>query len=385
VKADAKDLSRRNTRLWRAAFVAYALLLTTATHWPALDIGRVVGGGFESPDKIIHTLAFAGLLVLLWRTRWVPRIWQAGVIVLAWTVLDEVTQALPVLRRTFSMQDLAASQIGVVATLAWFRALAPVGGPANRVRIAWLRFVIDDLFARPAMWIVTALAGAGGAVVIGAVTWAILANVELDAIVRGSVVLPASVTVGGFAGAVAAGLAAIAAGLRRRVRTLGQVCPCFACGLNCRDAVVGDDGRGPCPACGTIFHTGQWSPPMVLPLSVVARGVGVAVLAGAGVLVTAMLLYGLASVLSSRIDLFAALLRSWAGLAPDMRLTIDVVLIAVAVAVAVGVYRGRQAVLYDRQHICCRWCDHDLSGTEVTTGCGRCGECGTPFARVTDG
>jgi hypothetical protein len=292
---------------------------------------------------------------------------------------------LPVLNRTFSIQDLVASQIGVVVTLAWIRALVPVGGPANRLRFAWLGFVIDDLFARPSMWIVTALAGAGGAVVIGTATWAILANVELDAIVRGSVVLPASITVGGFAGAVAAGLAAIAAGLRRRVRTLGQVSPCFACGLNCRDAVVGDDGRGPCPACGTIFHTGQWSPPMVLPLSVVARGVGVAVLAGAGVLVTAMLLYGLASALSSRIDLFAALLRSWEGLAPDMRLTIDVALIAVAVAVAVRVYRGRQARLYDRQHICCRWCDHDLSHTEVTKGCGRCGECGTPFARVTDG
>jgi hypothetical protein len=366
-------------------FVAYALLLTTATHWPALDIGRVAGGGFESPDKIVHALAFAGLLVLFWRTRWVSRAWLAGVIVLAWAMLDELTQALPLLNRTFSMQDLMASQMGVVVILAWIGALAPVGGPANRLRIAWLGFVIDDLFARPAMWIVTALAGAGGAVVIGAVTWAILANVELDAIVRGSVVFPASITVGGFAGAVAAGLAAIAAELKRRARTLGQDRPCFACGLNCRDTTVGDDGRGPCPGCGTSFHTGQWSPPMVLPLSVVARGVGVAALAGAGFLVAAMLLYGLASVLSSRIDLFAALLRSWAGLAPDMRLTIDVVLIAVAVAVAVRVYRGRQAVLYDRQHICCRWCDHDLSGTEVTTGYGRCGECGTPFARVTDG
>jgi hypothetical protein len=253
------------------------------------------------------------------------------------------------------------------------------------VRIAWLRFVIDDLFARPAMWILTGLAGAVGAVVIGAATWAILAAVELDAIVGVSVVLPASITVAGFAGGVAAGLAAIAARLRRRARTLGRIRPCFACGLTCRDAAVADDGRGPCPGCGEVFHAGQWSPPMVLPLSVVARGVGVAVLAGAGVLVTAMLLYGLASALSSRIDLFAALLRSWEGLAPDMRLTIDVALIAVAVAVAVRVYRGRQARLYDRQHICCRWCDHDLSHTEVTKGCGRCGECGTPFARVTDG
>ncbi|MEE8459934.1 MAG: hypothetical protein V3S08_08670 [Phycisphaerales bacterium] len=372
MKADAKDLLRRNTRPWRAVFVAYALLLTTATHWPALDIGRVAGGGFKSPDKIIHTLAFAGLLVLLWRTRWVPRIWQAGVIVLAWTVLDEVTQALPVLHRTFSMQDLVASQIGVVVTLAWFRALAPVGGPANRVRIDWLGFVIDDLFARPGIWVLTALAGAGGAAVIGAATWAILATVDLDAIVRASVVFPASITVGGVAGGIAAGLAALAAGVRRRARTLGVLRPCFACGSSCRDAAVAENGRGPCPACGTVFHTGQWSPPMLLPLSVVARGAGRAALAGAGVLVAAMAVYFL-------------VLRSWDGLAPDMRLTIDMALIAVAMAVAVRVYRGRQAPLYDRQHTCCRWCDHDLTGTEVTHGCGRCGECGTPFARITDG
>jgi len=139
VKSDAKDLLRRNTRPWRAVFVAYALLLTTATHWPALDIGRVAGGGFESPDKIVHTLAFAALLVLLWRTRWVPRLWQAGVIVGVWTVLDELTQALPVLNRTFSAQDLVASQIGVVVTLAWIRALTPLGGPANRVRYGFLQ------------------------------------------------------------------------------------------------------------------------------------------------------------------------------------------------------------------------------------------------------
>jgi len=203
-------------------------------------------------------------------------------------------------------------------------------------------------------------------------TWAILTTVELDAIVRASVVLPASITVAGFAGGVAAGLAAIAARLRRRARTLGKSRPCFACGLTCHDAAVADDGRGPCPGCGEVFHAGQWSPPMVLPLSVVARGAGRAALAGAGVLVAAMAVYFL-------------VLRSRDGLAPDMRLTIDVALIALAVAVAVRVYRGRQAVLYDRQHVCCRWCDHDLTGTEVTGGCGRCGECGTEFARFTDG
>jgi len=361
VKADAKDLLRRNTGPWRAAFVVYALVLTTATHWPALDLGRIAGGGFESPDKILHPLAFAGLLVLLWRTRWVPHVWQAAVLVLAWTVIDELTQALPVLKRTFSVQDLVASQIGVVVAVMWIRALVPVGGPANRVRIAWLGFVIDDLFAHPLTWVLSGLAGLGGAVVVGTATWAIQ-----------STVVPNWITIGGFAGGVGAGLAVVAAAVRRRARTLGVIRPCFACGTSCRDIDFGDDGRGACSVCGTFSHMGQWATPMVLPLSEVARGVGRAGLVGAGVFVAAMLVY-------------VPVLRSWEGLLPDMQLTIDLALIAVAVAVAVRVYRGRQAVLYDRQHVCCRWCDHGLEGTEVTHGCGRCGECGTPFARFADG
>ncbi len=382
MKADAKDLRRRTTWPWRAVFVAYALALTTGTHWPGLDIG---GDSFEAPDKILHTLAFAGLLVLLWRTRWVPHLWLAGVIVLAWTVFDEVTQAVPILHRAFSGQDLVASQLGVLVTLAWCKALAPVGGPANRVRIAWLGFVIDDLFARPGTWVLTSLAGAGGAIIIGPLTWAILSNVDLDAIVRTSVVVPASVTIGGFAGGVAAGVVAVAAGVRRRAVTLAETRPCFACGNTCPEADVGDDGRGPCRVCGTVFHNCQWFPPMVLPLRVVARGMGRAAVAGAGVIVAAMLAYGLALVLSIYVPAAAWVLRCWEGLLPDMRLTIDLALIAVAVAMAARVYRGHQAPLYDRQHVRCRCCDHDLTETGVTRGCGRCGECGIPFGRITDG
>ncbi len=109
----------------RVIFVLYAMALTTATHWPALDLTA----GIETvpaPDKIIHMIAFSGLFVLLWRTRWVPRIWQAGLIVLVWALIDELSQSIEVLQRTFSVQDVVAGQLGVVVTLAWYRALAPV-------------------------------------------------------------------------------------------------------------------------------------------------------------------------------------------------------------------------------------------------------------------
>ncbi len=117
----------------RVVFVLYALVLTTATHWPALAIGTEAN---PAPDKIIHMVSFGGLFVLLWRTRWIPRLWQAGLIVLVWAVLDEVSQSIEALQRTFSAQDMVAGQIGVVTAVAWHWALGPVEGTASRARTA---------------------------------------------------------------------------------------------------------------------------------------------------------------------------------------------------------------------------------------------------------
>ena len=116
----------------RVVFVLYALALTTATHWPALSVGTET---FPAPDKPMHMIAFGGLLVGLWWTRWVPRLWQAGLIVLVWTALDELSQSIEVLQRTFSPQDMVAGQLGVVTALAWVWALGPAGGSDNRVAL----------------------------------------------------------------------------------------------------------------------------------------------------------------------------------------------------------------------------------------------------------
>ena len=54
-------------------------------------------------------------------------------------------------------------------------------------------------------------------------------------------------------------------------------------------------------------------------------------------------------------------------------------------AIAVRLYRGGLARYYD-QALKCRKCAHDLRGTPTDgRGRGRCGECGTPFTRVTCG
>lgn len=371
-----RELRQRRARPWRTLFVLSALAVTVATHWPRLEVG---GDTFPAPDKIVHMVTFGALCVLLWRTRWIARLWHAGLIMLAWTVLDEMTQALPVLDRTFSAQDMAAGQIGVVVVLAWYRALAPIGGPANRARLRYRAFVVDDLLSRPVAWIGVAAAGLGGAIVIGAATGLIAARAGAE------MMLPASIMVGGFAGGVAAVAAAVAEASRRRALVLGETRPCFACGTSCRDVAVADDGRGECAACRTPFHAGQWAPPMLLPLSVVARGTMPASVAGGAILLGATAFYGVVLALSLHVTAVRSLLRGWQALLPDMQIVVDMALVAVALAVSVRVYRRRQAPLYDGQHRRCRCCDQLLTGIAVTRGTGRCTECGTLFARFTDG
>ena len=356
-------------------FVLSALAVTVATHWPALNVG---GETLPAPDKIVHMITFGALCVLLWRTRWIARLGHAGLIMLAWTVLDELTQALPVLDRTVSAQDMAAGQIGVVVVFAWYRALAPIGGPANRARLRYQAFVVDELLSRPVAWIGVAAAGLGGAIVLGAVTGLIASRSGAE------MMLIASIMVGGLAGGVAATAAAVAEASRRRAIVLGETRPCFTCSTSCRAAAVADDGRGECPACRAPFHAGQWAPPMLLPLRVALRGTVPAAAAGGMVLLGATALYGV--VLASNVHVTAArsLLHGWQALLPDMQIVVDMALVAVALAVSVRVYRRRQAPLYDGQHRRCRCCDQLLAGTMVSHGTGRCPECGTMFARFTD-
>ena len=72
----------------------------------------------------------------------------------------------------------------------------------------------------------------------------------------------------------------------------------------------------------------------------------------------------------------------WQRLTLDMRLAVVVTLVGLALATGVRIYRGRQARLHDRQHLQCRGCGHDLTGTTLTQGLGTCPECVAPFAKI---
>jgi hypothetical protein len=361
-------------RPWRVAFVLYALLLTVASHWPALALGHEHQ---PAPDKLMHMLAFAGLLVLLWRTRWVKSPGPAVLLVVAWAAVDEVTQSLPILRRTFSWQDMVAGQLGAIVVGAWWWALGPTGGLPNRLRLAYQAFIVSDLCARWRTLLLGAAAAFVGAFVVGSVAWLALRAAGPLYGNMGNVVVAVIV------GAAAAGQVTLAAMFGPRARALAEHQPCFACGGSCREAAFDESGRAPCPSCGEPVHRGQWAPPMQLPMSAALRGAGRAGAAAAGVIALAVALYMLLLVLSMQFTAAKNLLGLWQRLTLDMQLTIDLTLVGLALAMGLRIYRGHQARLHDRQHVECRGCGHSLTGTTVTQGLGTCPECGAGFARIT--
>ncbi|MHC4810980.1 MAG: VanZ family protein, partial [Planctomycetota bacterium] len=157
------EADRRLQRSWRRASIAYALLLTTGTHWPNLRFGEEM----PASDKTVHLLAFAGLTVLVARTGWVGSPWRAGLAVGLWSILDELTQALPGLGRDVGLPDMVANLLGCLLAAAWLGAIGPAGGPPARWRHAMLRATLDRVLAKAWPWLL-----AGG---LGGLSWAMYA------------------------------------------------------------------------------------------------------------------------------------------------------------------------------------------------------------------
>jgi VanZ family protein/ribosomal protein L37AE/L43A len=373
----SREWRRRAAAPWRWVFAFYALALTIGTHWPELRMAAV---GRPAPDKLLHMLAFGGLAFLFLQARWLRTGWLAGLAVLAWTALDEVTQALPGVRRTISMQDMVAGQLGVVVVVTWWWALLPLGGRANRNRLRWQRFLIEDLFRRPTSWVAVGAAGVAGVLAAAGLLWLGIATFG-DRVLRDP---PSAYLCVAFLGAVAAAHVTLAGLLRRAAAAQAPDMPCPACGASCTALAFAADGEGTCPACGEVSHRGMWREPMELPFRAVLRGALPATAATIAILAVGVLTFFLLVFLAHRGGVGAALAAFWRDLDSDLQLGIDLAAIGVSLAVGVRLYRMRQAVFYDRQHLHCRACAHDLTGAPIETGCGRCPECGLPFARYAD-
>jgi hypothetical protein len=363
---DAHDRARP----WRLAFVLYALALATGTHWPKLELHL---GDRPAPDKLIHLVAFGGLAVLLWQTRWVSGLGRLALIGLAWSAVDETTQAIPGLGRHLSWLDMIAGQIGIVLVAAWGWALEPQGGAASRARQAFASLALDHLFLRARNWLLIGAGAAAGAVIIGAaaVTLAMM-GFRVDRF--------HAAMMGLVAGAAGGAHVTLESCWRRERARLAPLRPCLACGASCAGAAWNAQAASQCARCSAPIWAGTWSEPVWPPRPDLARLALKPALAALAIVLGASAMFLLIINLRLAVPLAGRAFRAYAGLPTDMVMVIDLAVLALALAVAVRLYRGRIASLIDRQHLRCLRCGHDLRGTpQSATGTGACGECGTEF------
>ncbi len=109
-------------RRWRLVFLAYAMLLTLATHWPNLQIDAPF---IERPDLALHLICFgllAGLLVAARLFDKAPlsraNLGWSLLVGLAWAGLDELSQGLPYINRYVVWSDFLANAAGVCLVVA---------------------------------------------------------------------------------------------------------------------------------------------------------------------------------------------------------------------------------------------------------------------------
>lgn len=353
-------------RPWRLVLVTYAVLLTTATHWPQLRFRPDA----PASDKLIHLIAFGGLTILLWQTRWFRRRSTVVLLALAWSVIDELSQGL--MQRSVSGYDLTANALGVTVAGVWLWALRPVGGPVNRMRLRQEAFILNAAFARRGTWTGLVLITAIAAVPI-VLLW-----------FRGGA-WPFYITVIVWAHAAGGWVLHRTRGARRRLR---EMRPCFACNAPCVGMPLDDQGRGRCPGCGVDVRAVQWTEFVPPPRAQRAALVAAAIAIGMAIVIAAFVLILLTAPvygwLIDRDPTMAGPPRAAhfiGGLERTLGRVVDLTLFALVLAATVRLYRRRLARHYD-QSTRCRRCGHDLRATPAAQGVGRCGECGAEFALV---
>lgn len=153
----------RARRAWRIALVAYLIPVTVATHWPRLGFA---GGG--TIDKFIHFVGFGTLAWLFMHAKPWGRASVGFLIGAAWVYLDERTQAIEILGRTFSVHDMIAGWLGVgMAGLLYAirRGATPAGSDA---RADW-ELAQDVGYASGAAWRRAALVTLVAVILLGAI------------------------------------------------------------------------------------------------------------------------------------------------------------------------------------------------------------------------
>ncbi|MFO0961790.1 MAG: VanZ family protein [Phycisphaerales bacterium] len=379
LRAPAGSPVARSRRIWRIVFVLAIVVVTTATHWPKLQVG--VAG--HPIDKLLHATSFAGIALLLWRTRWMSTLLTVWFAVLLWCVVDELTQSIPGLGRSTDLDDWLADAIGVTLMVLVLGALRPMGRGVSLLLSRRRAVSIERLFARPTNWLhfiaVAPIAFAGGAT----------AAVWFDSLLVRKPPQPWEFGfVGGVLGLGVACHLLLEFGVRHARRRAAAARACLHCGSDAAapDTPSAPDAPAPatpCACCGEARRASDWAPTADLASGEAVRLCLVPTLVG---LVSLFVVeFGVLFLLTAarldwprvqRLDL------TFRRLPGDMRLLIDATALALAATWILWWCRRRIARRIDAGGERCLACGFDLHATAARGGGGACPECGAPFLRL---
>ena len=347
----------------RTAAIGAILVLFIGTHIPKLAIG----GPDDGPDKLLHLFAFAVVTFLLRISDLGRTTVRTAVIAVPIAILDEVTQELPGLNRSFDLLDLAADGGGIALALAWTAALSPSrrGSDAHRLeqrrRIASLRFLLASL----QNWLHILVAGVLGAMLLG---------VLLGAGGRNPIIGPVTMTVvGGMSGFIAGVIAIVEAGRRHAMRRIDAEDRCLHC-LRVLSPAADEAGIPRRCDCGFVDPgrpvTGG------LPRRRLALRVVLSVLVIAPLGLVAQLLV---MELGGSMPRLRSIQVWFTGLGPSTGMAFDAVLLGLVAAAVAGHARWRSAIDSEREGIRCLHCGHDVRGHRAEVELATCPECGAEF------
>ena len=358
-------LALRNIRI---VATLYLLVLIVATHWPKL---RIVAG--DAPiDKLMHFAGFGLAAVAVYLAQWCVRWWVLLVVMLAFTLLDEITQSTLSYGRVFSFADIVAGWLGVVVVVALVHGFRPVGGrQARKRRQLWIDGAAS-LLARPAPWMIICMSGALGAMVGGVLL------ITLDSIYprpHPNRAMLMGALVGGL------GLAhwTFEVGLRRELRLIRSERRCGGCGAGQDPKDHPSDGMVCCSSCERRTPSIDWELPTSLSQGLLIHAIFRPLLiAGICLLV---LVAGWGSLLGVRDQpLIIDFEVWWRQLGYESQGVVDLTVGGLLVAGVISAFRGRLARAVDRQDVRCLACGQDLNGVPSHDGHGRCPECGERFS-----
>lgn len=364
---------RRSVLGWRIVLGLYAGALATGTHWPQLQVGDPQ----HPADKLLHFTAFGGLALVLWQARYFRRVISLFLVTLAWTALDELSQAVPGIGRSVSYEDVVAGTMGNLCTCLLLWATRPLPHAVARLRRQRFDSMIDLILSRPIGWLGLVLSAAAGVTV--ALPGAVIINgfsAEPTPFQAGVVGLVFGSGLGAAAFLLMAMQSLEARMMERRL--------CLGCGAPVPTPVATSSTTEPerCPACQQTPLVAQWLPMPGVTTGAILRACLPPVLGGmATILLGFIVIQGYAALMPAS-DLVLRVNAFWNGLSKGMDTDINATCLCAVLAVTIERCRVRLARRLDEGHRVCLGCGHDLRSTPAADGTGRCGECGAGFVRI---